>query len=298
MGRIFPSSQFKKPIILIFSFFAFYSSQRSSNPHSESLPCTSIGEKFRDHCEECGLRSPGNPYLDLPLVSCWHEDCSTKFHLTCAQFGGILIATSQYPFCFYITCRRHLSEYREVCCSLLSLSDQIYRFQRLFFIFQFEHDEEVPPLTPGDMVYALHSGNGRYYKATAMSPAGPRLCKLAFSDGTFSRDTPSDCILVRWCFSEFNLNQGCAEWNKIRLFLCALQDHDWEKLGMPRIGSKVKVRWTDGLVYSAVFQGASTDKWNVIRMNVIFLLKMEHFQGHFLVVGSFSKWPNPQSPTW
>ncbi|KAM7532678.1 hypothetical protein Aperf_G00000130283 [Anoplocephala perfoliata] len=187
-------------------------SRSSSNPRSESLSCASRGENFRDRCEECGLKSPGGPDLDLPLVSCWHEDCSTKYHLTCAQFGGILIATSQYPFCFYITCRRHLSEYRE-----------------------FEHDEEIPPLTPGDMVYALHSGNGHYYKATVMSPAGPRLCKLAFSDGTFSRDTPSNYIL----------------------------DHDWKKSGMPKIGSNVKVRWTDGLVYSAVFQGASTDKWNV-----------------------------------
>ncbi|KAL5969796.1 putative lysine-specific demethylase 4B [Taenia solium] len=166
----------------------------------------------RDHCDECGLPSPGGPYLNLPLVACWHKNCPGRFHLTCAQFAGILIATSQYPHCFYVACRRHLSEYRE-----------------------FEHDEEEAPLQPGDTVYALHPGNGRYYRAVAVTLAGPRLCKVVFPDGTFSRDTPSDCII----------------------------GHDWHKLGPPKVGSQVKVKWTDNLEYSAVFQGASVDRWNV-----------------------------------
>ncbi|VDN97746.1 unnamed protein product [Rodentolepis nana] len=183
----------------------------SSKSKPESPSSEAEDSCRRDHCDECGLVSPGGPYLHLPLVSCWHEDCTTKFHLTCAQFGGVLIATSQYPHCFYITCRRHLSEYRE-----------------------FEHDEELPPLLPGDMVYALSSENGRYYKAIAMNPAGSMLCKLVFSDGTYSKDTPSDYIL----------------------------NHDWNT-GAPQIGSKVKVIWTDGEVYTAVFQGASEEKWEV-----------------------------------
>ncbi|VDM15655.1 unnamed protein product [Hydatigera taeniaeformis] len=166
----------------------------------------------RDHCDECGLPSPGGPHLDLPLVPCWHKNCPGRFHLTCAQLAGILIATSQYPHCFYVACRRHLSEYRE-----------------------FEHDEEEAPLQPGDMVYALHPGDGHYYRAVALTLAGPRVCKVAFPDGTFSRDTPSDCII----------------------------GHDWHKLGPPKVGSRVKVRWTDNLEYSAVFQGASVDKWNI-----------------------------------
>ncbi|CDS37276.1 Transcription factor JmjC domain containing protein [Echinococcus multilocularis] len=173
---------------------------------------TSAKVELRDHCDECGLPSPGGPYLDLPLVACWHKNCPGRFHLTCAQFGGILIATSQYPHCFYIACRRHLSEYRE-----------------------FEHDEEEAPLQPGDMVYALHPGNGRYYKAVAVKLTGPQLCKVVFPDGTFSRDTPSNYIV----------------------------GHDWHKLGPPKVGSQVKVKWTDNLEYSAVFQGASVDKWNV-----------------------------------
>ncbi|VUZ50423.1 unnamed protein product, partial [Hymenolepis diminuta] len=203
---------------------------KSSKKKSESPSLEAEEPRKRDHCDECGLASPGGPYLNLPLVSCWHGDCTTKFHLTCAQFGGVLIATSQYPYCFYITCRRHLSEYRE-----------------------FEHDEELLPLSPGDMVYALSSENGRYYKAVAMNPVGSRLCKLAFSDGTYSKDTPSDYIL----------------------------DHDWSS-GAPRIGSKVKVNWTDGEVYTAVFQGASEEKWEVhfpngqihkVRRDRIFRLK-------------------------
>ncbi|KAM3175207.1 hypothetical protein ACTXT7_008982 [Hymenolepis weldensis] len=58
-------------------------------------------------------------------------------------------------------------------------------------------------------------------------------------------------------------------------------DHDWSS-GAPRIGSKVKVNWTDGEVYTAVFQGASEEKWEVhfpngqihkVRRDRIFRLK-------------------------
>ena len=45
-------------------------------------------------------------------------------------------------------------------------------------------------------MYALHPANGRYYKAIVVELADQKLCKLTFQDGTFSRDTPSDCILV------------------------------------------------------------------------------------------------------
>lgn len=71
----------------------------------------------RDHCEECGLASPGGPSLELALVRCWHEDCPGRVHLTCAQFGGYLIATGRYPHCFYIACKRHDAEYRQVIIS-------------------------------------------------------------------------------------------------------------------------------------------------------------------------------------
>lgn len=91
--------------------------------------------ELRDHCDECGLPSPGGPYLNLPLVACWHKNCPGRFHLTCAQFAGILIATSQYPHCFYVACRRHLSEYREVsssfACGPLGLLLQIHASQSL-----------------------------------------------------------------------------------------------------------------------------------------------------------------------
>lgn len=69
--------------------------------------------------------------------------------------------------------------------------------------------EEEVPLEPGDMVYALYPGNGKYYKAMASELAIPRICKVAFQDGTFSRDTPPECILVSllcsFCFPSFYL---------------------------------------------------------------------------------------------
>lgn len=67
----------------------------------------------KDKCDECGLRAPGGP-VELPLVPCWHDNCPGRVHLTCAQLGGWLIATGRYPHGFYVTCKRHVAEYREV----------------------------------------------------------------------------------------------------------------------------------------------------------------------------------------
>uniref|UniRef100_A0A5K3EXQ7 JmjC domain-containing protein n=2 Tax=Mesocestoides corti TaxID=53468 RepID=A0A5K3EXQ7_MESCO len=187
----------------------------STSTAIHSIECgrqPSLKANVSDHCDECGLPSPGGPNLNLPLVHCWHNNCPGRIHLTCAQLGGVLIATGRYPHCFYVACRRHLSEYR-----------------------QYEQVDEEVPLEPGDPVYALYPGNGRYYNAVAVELAAPRVCKVVFQDGTFSRDTPSDCII----------------------------GHDWRSLGSPKVGSQVKVKWKDGVEYPAVFEGASVDKWSV-----------------------------------
>ncbi|KAL7053346.1 hypothetical protein AAHC03_025460 [Spirometra sp. Aus1] len=168
-----------------------------------------------ERCEVCGLPAPGGP-ANLPLVACWHEDCPGRVHLTCAQLSGYLVATGRYPHCFYVACRRHPAEYRE----------------------HEQNDNEVP-LGPGDSVYALDSATGHYYPARAEELLAPSVCRVAFFDGTFSRDTPIDCIL----------------------------DHDWSKNGPPKVGTSVKVKWEDGCEYSAIFQGSTLEKWKVRFLN-------------------------------
>uniref|UniRef100_A0A0V0J8J0 Putative lysine-specific demethylase 4B n=2 Tax=Schistocephalus solidus TaxID=70667 RepID=A0A0V0J8J0_SCHSO len=169
----------------------------------------------RERCELCCLPAPGGP-ANLPLVACWHENCPGRVHLTCAQLSGYLVATGRYPHCLYVACRRHPAEYRE----------------------HEQNDNEVP-LEPGDSVYALDSATGHYYPARAEELLVPSVCKVAFFDGTFSRDTPIDCIL----------------------------DHDWSKNGPPKVGTLVKVKWEDGCEYSAIFQGCTLEKWKVRFLN-------------------------------
>ncbi|VDL91545.1 unnamed protein product [Schistocephalus solidus] len=146
----------------------------------------------RERCELCCLPAPGGP-ANLPLVACWHENCPGRVHLTCAQLSGYLVATGRYPHCLYVACRRHPAEYRE---NLLIILQSIVVTRNYYF--QHEQNDNEVPLEPGDSVYALDSATGHYYPARAEELLVPSVCKVAFFDGTFSRDTPIDCILVRF----------------------------------------------------------------------------------------------------
>ncbi|RTG85966.1 jumonji domain-containing protein 2 [Schistosoma bovis] len=66
-----------------------------------------IASSLPSICFVCQL--PGRGFL--PLASCWHNGCSTQFHVTCAQMAGIVIGTDVYPRFFYIACSKHPTNY-------------------------------------------------------------------------------------------------------------------------------------------------------------------------------------------
>ncbi|KAF6776843.1 hypothetical protein AHF37_03927 [Paragonimus kellicotti] len=64
----------------------------------------------RSTCLVCLLPTRGH----LPLARCWHDSCSARYHVTCAQMAGVMIGTDQFPNMFYLACDDHPTSYRSV----------------------------------------------------------------------------------------------------------------------------------------------------------------------------------------
>ncbi|KAL3869805.1 hypothetical protein ACJMK2_042440 [Sinanodonta woodiana] len=84
-------------------------------------------------------------------------------------------------------------------------------------------------LKKGDKVYAKHR-NTRYYLVDVIDKSSQTLYEIDFDDGSFSNDTlPED-----------------------------IQSHNCLVDGPPEIGEAIRVRWTDGGTYGAIFRGINS----------------------------------------
>ncbi|KAK3580963.1 hypothetical protein CHS0354_006990 [Potamilus streckersoni] len=84
-------------------------------------------------------------------------------------------------------------------------------------------------LKKGDKVYAKHR-NTRYYLVDVIDKSAQTLYEIDFDDGSFSNDTlPED-----------------------------IQSHNCLVDGPPEIGEAIRVRWTDGGTYGAIFRGINS----------------------------------------
>ncbi|KAF5395968.1 hypothetical protein PHET_11226 [Paragonimus heterotremus] len=163
----------------------------------------------RSTCLVCLLPTRGH----LPLARCWHDSCSARYHVTCAQMAGVMIGTDQFPNMFYLACDDHPTSYRSV--------------------HSWSGNELIKP---GDRVMVRKSSNPPVFaSAVTLRLVTPLYCRIAFADGTFSKDTPPEY----------------------------LTNIDWNKDGPPPKGSSVSVLWEDNLQYTGTFQGTTPEQWEV-----------------------------------
>ncbi|WAR22970.1 KDM4B-like protein [Mya arenaria] len=89
-------------------------------------------------------------------------------------------------------------------------------------------DRELQPISVGDRVIAKHK-NTRFYNAEVLDVRDHTFYRVDFDDGSFSDDLyPED-----------------------------IHGHDPD-MGAPAVGSKVKVKWTDGSLWGATFKGTNS----------------------------------------
>ncbi|VDP76601.1 unnamed protein product [Echinostoma caproni] len=125
--------------------------------------------------------------------------------------AGVMIGTDLYPNVFYLACDNHPTK---------NLQNAPI-------------DTEV---SVGQKIIVRKPGNPPVFaKAMAVRMVTPMYCRVAFTDGTFSKDTPPEY----------------------------LTNVDWVHHGAPRIGSTVKVLWHDGVEYTATFEGTAIEEWEV-----------------------------------
>ncbi|CAH8663281.1 unnamed protein product [Dicrocoelium dendriticum] len=156
----------------------------------------------------CVCQLPNRGYL--PLARCLFASCHTRYHVTCAQMAGVTIGSKLYPYMFYLACDSHKMEYTPI---------------------HGQFDSDV--VRAGDnIIVRLASNPPELIPAVAKRLVTPRYCRVAFPDGTFSRDTPPEYL-----------------------------DVDWRKHGPPKKGSTVKVLWVDDLEYVGSFQGTTPELW-------------------------------------
>ncbi|XP_052775093.1 uncharacterized protein LOC128213442 isoform X2 [Mya arenaria] len=91
-----------------------------------------------------------------------------------------------------------------------------------------KRDRELQPISVGDRVIAKHK-NTRFYNAEVLDVRDHTFYRVDFDDGSFSDDLyPED-----------------------------IHGHDPD-MGAPAVGSKVKVKWTDGSLWGATFKGTNS----------------------------------------
>ncbi|KAH9591749.1 Lysine-specific demethylase 4C, variant 2 [Schistosoma haematobium] len=130
-----------------------------------------IASSLPSICFVCQL--PGRGFL--PLASCWHNGCSTQFHVTCAQMAGIVIGTDVYPRFFYIACSKHPTNYDH------------------------PNFHDHGSVSPGDEVMVQETNDPIFSSAIAIRRVTPLYCRISFPDGTFSSDTPPEYLTnVNW----------------------------------------------------------------------------------------------------
>ncbi|CAH8569693.1 unnamed protein product [Schistosoma turkestanicum] len=143
----------------------------SSVPHSDNVDIPVAAGEEMTTCFVCHL--PGRGFL--PLASCWYDDCSTKFHVTCAQMAGVVIGTDVYPRFFYIACSKHPTNYDH------------------------PNFHDHGSVSPGDEVMVQETGDPIFSSAIAIRRVTPLYCRISFPDGTFSSDTPPEYLTnVDW----------------------------------------------------------------------------------------------------
>ncbi|KAF7256180.1 hypothetical protein EG68_06089 [Paragonimus skrjabini miyazakii] len=143
-----------------------------TDSRSPLLPTITNKEKILSRCVclVCLLPTRGH----LPLARCWHDSCSARYHVTCAQMAGVMIGTDQFPNMFYLACDDHPTSYRSV--------------------HSWSENELVKP---GDRVMVRKSSNPPVFtSAVILRLVTPLYCRIAFADGTFSKDTPPEYLTV------------------------------------------------------------------------------------------------------
>ncbi|THD18893.1 Jumonji domain-containing protein 2 [Fasciola hepatica] len=124
--------------------------------------------KTRLVCVVCKMPTRGQ----LPMASCWHDKCPMHYHVTCAQLAGVLIGTDMYPNMFYLACDNHPTTYLQ--------NHSVYS-----------------ELSVGQEIFVRKPGNPpTFVCGHAVRMVTPMYCRVAFPDGTFSRDTPPEYLLV------------------------------------------------------------------------------------------------------
>jgi len=131
---------------------------------------------------------------------------------------------------FHITCATENNHYIEEG----NWPDSIYTFcskcSEDLPYGQLNNEGVAPTVKVGDEVTALNENDGRYYPAHINDIKNVEFHKVAFEDSTFSNNLFQEDII----------------------------NHDWSK--PPAICSKVQVKWSDNVVYSANYKGSNPSK--------------------------------------